>query len=162
MGQRGAGRGWDAGTRRAAECALLAESGKSRIQAAPFLSPSSLPSSLPLLPPPSLDVGCRLSPRGTGREPRSPRGRRGCAQGSCPAAQRRAPGSGGAHGRKRQTPASNSAVGPRERAAEGGKVRSSELPWWQCGDRVGELAWLCSRTWREASRRQALCQCDHR
>lgn len=60
---RGAGRGWDSGTGRAAECALQASSGKYGIQAAPFLSLSSLPSLLPLLlllPPPSLDVGCGL------------------------------------------------------------------------------------------------------
>lgn len=59
---RGAGHGWDAGTRRAAECALQAGSGKYGIQAAPFLSLSSLPSLLPLLlpPPPSLDEGCRV------------------------------------------------------------------------------------------------------
>lgn len=52
----------------------LADSGKYGLQAAPLLSPAFLPPlsppSLPphlLFPPPSLDVGCRLEPGGTGR-----------------------------------------------------------------------------------------------
>lgn len=148
VGPRGAGRGWDAGTRRAAECALRAGSGKSRIQAAPFLSPSSLPSLLPFHPPPSLDVGCRLSPRGTDADGEASRGRRGRAEGSGQATPSREP----ARGRrrlKRRNPNSSSAVGRRERAAKGGRegkregrrVRSPRLPWWQRGARVGELAW---------------------
>lgn len=117
-----AGRGWDTGTGGVAECALLAGSGKSGIRAAPFLSPSSLPAPLPrLLPPPSLDVDCSPSPAGTRRGPRSPRGRRGGAEGSGPAAQSRARGTD--PGRKRRppppTPLEVAGLGPRKEGRSG-------------------------------------------
>lgn len=122
----GAGRRGAAGTRRAAECALLAGSGKSGLKAAPLLSPACLPppalSSLPAPPPLSalpgrgLPAGARRD--GT-RDGRAPRGRRGRAEGCGPAAGWRALGRGG--GRKRRTPAPDSAVGRRARAEGEGK-----------------------------------------
>nr|XP_059857100.1 uncharacterized protein LOC132417497 [Delphinus delphis] len=90
-GEGGAGQRGAAGTRRAAECALLAGSGKYGLQAAPLLSPASLSPSLPsllppllLLSPPSLDVGCRLEPGGTGRGTASPPREEGLRRGRLP------------------------------------------------------------------------------
>lgn len=59
-----------------------------------FLPPLSPPLPLLLLPPPSLDraAGCRRE--GQDEDGEAPRKRRGCAEGGCRAAQRRAPGRG--------------------------------------------------------------------
>lgn len=163
---RGAGRGWDAGTRRVRAPGRLWEvRDPSSSLSLAFLPPLSPPSPPP--PPPSAlpRRGLPALARRDGtRDGEAPRGRRGCAGGGCPAAGWRAPG----RGRGRQAEAADpqppdSAVGRRARAEarEGGREAGSSRflgPW---GPRrpgragVGELAWRRAPAWRGASGSQA-------
>lgn len=119
-----AGRGWDTGTGESLSARSWLALGSPGSEQRPFsrLPPSPLPAPLPrLLPPPSLDVDCSPSPAGTRRGPRSPRGRRGGAEGSGPAAQSRARGTD--PGRKRRppppTPLEVAGLGPRKEGRSG-------------------------------------------
>ena len=121
----------------------------------PLSLPPSLPSLLPpllLLSPPSLDVGCRLEPGGTGRGTARPRGRRGCAEGGCPAAGWRAPGrgggaAGGSGGPQPPTPRQVGGRGPRRGEGRRAGPTACTVP----GGRRALRA-----AWRGASGSQAL------
>ncbi|XP_027455861.1 formin-like protein 5 [Zalophus californianus] len=94
---QGAGRGWDAGTRRVRAPGRLWEvRDPSSSLSLAFLPPLSPPSPPP--PPPPSALPRRglpaLARRDGTRDGEAPRGRRGCAGGGCPAAGWRAPGRG--------------------------------------------------------------------
>lgn len=103
---------------RAAECALQPGSGKSGIQAAPFLSPSSLPSLLPSLSSSCLRppwTGQRAVAGGTGRGRRSPPREEGQRRGRPPGGPEACAGEGP---RAAGVAADTRPPAPRVRAAE--------------------------------------------
>lgn len=86
------------------------------------LPPLSPPSPPLLLSPPSLDVGCRLEPGGTGRGTAEPPAGGGAApRAAAPRPDGARWGGAAGGGRKRRTPAPDSAVGRRARAEGEGK-----------------------------------------